>query len=63
VTAAVLIAPLPAGACPVITLAAFTAADAWCELRDTVVLEDRRRAARKIVAPTLIGLVAVAAAM
>jgi hypothetical protein len=63
VTAAELIATLPAGACPVITLAALTAADAWCELRDTVVLEDRPRAARKIVAPTLIGLVAVAAAM
>jgi len=63
VTAVKLIAILPAGACPVITLAAFTAAGAWREPRDMVIFEDRRKAARKIVAPTLIGLGAVAAAM
>ncbi|MFM8817550.1 MAG: hypothetical protein ACKOHI_06710 [Phycisphaerales bacterium] len=40
-SAAKLIAILPAGACPVITLAAFTAAGAWREPRDMVIFEDR----------------------
>ncbi len=60
-TAAELIALLPAGACLVITLAAFMAFGAWRELRNACDIDHRRKAKRRIVALALLGLVVVAA--
>ena len=60
-TAADLIAELPAVACMVVTLAAFAAAGACLGLRDAGTTEGRRPARRKIAVPALVGLIVVAA--
>lgn len=62
-TAAELIALLPAGACLVITLAAFMAFGAWRELRNACDIDHRRKAKRRIATLALLGLIAFAAAI
>ena len=58
-----LVAQLPAIACLVVTLAAFMAAGAWRTPLDAGAIEEQREANWKIVAPALLGLVLVAAAI
>lgn len=60
-TAADLIAELPAVACMAVTLAAFAAVGAWRELRDADTTESQRPARWKIAVPALVGLIVVAA--
>jgi membrane protease YdiL (CAAX protease family) len=61
VTAAELIALLPAVACMVFTLAAFMAFGAWRELRNACDIDHRQRAKRRIATLALLGLIAFAA--
>lgn len=60
-TAAELIAELPAVACMVVTIAAFAAAGAWRELRDAGATDARRKAMWKFATPALLALAVVAA--
>jgi len=60
-TAADLIAELPAVACMVVTLAAFAAAGAWRELRDASTTDARRKAMWKFAIPTLLASAVVVA--
>ena len=62
-TAAELIALLPAVACMVFTLAAFMAFGAWRELRNACDIDHRRKAKRRIATLALLGLIAFAAAI
>jgi len=63
VSVAELIAQLPAIACLVVTLAAFMAAGAWRAPLDAGAIKERRDSSWKIVAPAILGLVLVAAAI
>lgn len=60
-TSADLVAPWPAVACMMVTLAAFSAAGGWRALRDPSIGSDRRKAHWKVGAPALFGSTIVAA--